>query len=120
LNSRETLEPLFIVLIPEIDDSVASNRSESSELRMEGDVIDGVDAVFYTMAFKGKRFPSSYLLNVVDADAAFDAADGEARHVGEGGYAAGLKLEGGFFAAVFSRGGLDVVADDVTASACYL
>mmetsp|Transcript_24148 Transcript_24148/g.43623 ORF Transcript_24148/g.43623 Transcript_24148/m.43623 type:complete len:334 (+) Transcript_24148:85-1086(+) len=113
---RKSLETLFVVLVPEINDTVRSNRGKGPKL-MKGNGIDAKDIVFLAMAFEGKRVLSSHLLEVVHTHPSFDGTDTESRHIGKCGNASGLEFEGGFLSRVFAGLSLDVVGNNVSSGA---
>ena len=84
-------ESLLGVLIPEVVDAVCAGRGEGGELFVESDGVDGVDvddgglSTFrVAVAFEGKVAADIFRIDVVDGDAAFDGADGEALAVRKG------------------------------------
>mmetsp|Transcript_23606 Transcript_23606/g.67961 ORF Transcript_23606/g.67961 Transcript_23606/m.67961 type:complete len:279 (+) Transcript_23606:475-1311(+) len=80
---------------------------------MEANVIDAVHVLLLPVALEGEGFFAGDLLEVVDADPPLDAADGEPRHVGEGGDAARLEFERTFLPRMLPRRARHVVGNDV-------
>eukprot|EP00562_Extubocellulus_spinifer_P035561 CAMPEP_0178694990 /NCGR_PEP_ID=MMETSP0699-20121125/8587_1 /TAXON_ID=265572 /ORGANISM="Extubocellulus spinifer, Strain CCMP396" /LENGTH=161 /DNA_ID=CAMNT_0020340599 /DNA_START=1999 /DNA_END=2484 /DNA_ORIENTATION=- len=114
IDRRETLESLLVVLIPEVDDTIAADGGERSK-GVEGDLIDAENVGILTMALEGEGILAGNLLQVVDADPSLDAANGEAGHVGEGRDASRLELERTFLPAVLGGLALNVVRYDMPA-----
>ena len=117
----KALEPVFGVLVPEMEAAVAAGGAEGAVLRVEGDGVDAVDVA--DVALRGRRRAVAFerevgrgvlVLDVLDGAASFDAADGEPAVVVEARDHAGLPFQRGLHRLV--EIGRFVQVDDVDVS----
>ena len=115
LDGIESLETLFVVLIPKVYHPVCSHRGECSELSMEGNSIDTKYIRFLSMTFKGETVFAGHLLQVMDSHTALNATHRKTSTIGETGNTPTLVFERRFLTSVFARLSRYIVRNDVPA-----
>ena len=113
---RIPFQPMFGVLVPEVESAVGAGGAEGAVDGVEGDGVDGVDVAgvvdgVAAVAFEGEVVALVLVVDVLDGAAAFDAADGKSRAVSEGADDARLPLEGRLDG--FEEGGGVLEVDDL-------
>ena len=116
IDAGEPLQPLFIVLVPEVHDAVPTDRGESPMPLVKAYAIHGVNVVILSMTLESERLLSVNFGHVVDSNPPLDASHGVSRGVRKGGDAPALELERTINPLVFLRLSLDVVRYDVSSS----
>lgn len=141
---RVALQPMFGVLVPEMEGAVAAGGAEGAVLRVEGNGVDAVDVCVVVarrggaggggaargaaaagggddggaVAFEGEVRGGVFILDVLDGASPLDAADGEARAVVEAGDDTGLPFQRGLDGFVEFGGFAEVDDVDVAVGGC--
>ena len=109
MNGGETLQALFVVLVPEIYNSIASNCRKGSVTLVETNAIDGIDIVILPMTLECKRFLPVHFGHIVNSHPPLDASHGIARRIRESGDASTLEFQRTFLPLMLLRLSLDIV-----------
>ena len=115
----KSLESLFVVLVPKIDDSVGSGSRKGPELLVKGNGIDGKDVVLLTMALEGEGILAVGFGNVMNSHASFDTPHGKAGTIVETGHASRLVPKRRFLAMNFAGLTRDIVGENVSSGSGY-
>lgn len=116
IYAGESLQPLLIVLVPEVHDAIPPDRGERPVPLVKAYAIHGVNVVILSMTLESERLLPVDFGHVVNCHPPLDASHGVSRSVRKGGYAPALELERTINPLVFLRLSLDVVRDDVSSS----
>ena len=109
INRRKTLQPLLIVLIPEIHNAIPSHSGKRPIPLMKTHAIDGIHIAILSMALERKGILPVHFGHVLNPHPPLNASHGVARTIRKGGNAPTLKLELTFLPLVFLRLPLDIV-----------
>jgi hypothetical protein len=101
LNGGESLETLFVVLVPKANDPIAPHSRKGPVLILKGQTIDCIGIVVLSMALESEMVLIGYLLDVLDPNASFDAPDGISGLIGKRRDASCLKFERRFLSGMF-------------------
>ena len=116
IDAGEPLQPLLIVLVPEVHDAIPPDRGEGPIPLVKAYAIHGVNVVVLSMTLESERLLPMNFGHVVNCHPPLDASHGVSRSVRKGGDAPALELERTINPLVFLRLSLDVVRYDVSPS----
>jgi hypothetical protein len=119
MNGRKSLEPLLVVLIPKVDNTIRPNCGKRPKLIVKTNAIHCKNIGILTMTLEGKRFFPGDFGNILYTHASLDTPHSVTSRIRKGRNAPTLELQRALFSLMLLRLTLDIVSNDMTTGARY-